>query len=253
MAVWTNRHRPAEPVQTAGALIRCPAWACGSPPTSTARRRCGWSRSTASAPEHRFCDLNVGITLSGDLDDVHITGDNANVVTTDAQKNTVFAFARQEPVGEIEEFGLRLARHFVSGFEPIHRARVHIESAGWQRIEVDGSPHPHAFMSAGSELRTATAVCDADGEWVVSGIRGPGRAQDLGLGVHRLHQGPLHDAAGDDRADPVHGGHGALAPRVDRRRLGRVVRHRPDAAAGALRRRAQPVAAAVAVRDGARR
>jgi urate oxidase len=123
-----------------------------------------------SAPEHRFCDLNVGITLSGDLDDVHVTGDNANVLTTDAQKNTVFAFARQEPVGEIESFALRLARHFASKFDPIHRARVHIESAGWHRIEVDGSPHPHAFMSAGSELRTATAVCDADGEWVVSGL-----------------------------------------------------------------------------------
>jgi urate oxidase len=101
---------------------------------------------------------------------VHVTGDNANVVPTDTQKNTVFAFARQEPVGEIEEFALRLGRHFVAEFESIHRARVHIRSAGWQRIEVGGDPHPHAFTRAGSELRTATAVCDEAGEWVISGI-----------------------------------------------------------------------------------
>lgn len=121
---------------------------------------------------HRFCDLNVGITLSGDLDDVHVTGNNANVVPTDTQKNTVFAFARQQPVGEIEDFALRLGRHFVAEFAPIRRARVHIQSSGWQPIEVGGTPHPHAFTRAGSELRTATAICDADvgGEWVVSGV-----------------------------------------------------------------------------------
>jgi urate oxidase len=121
---------------------------------------------------HAFCDLNVGITLSGDLDDVHVTGSNANVVPTDTMKNTVFAFAKEAPVGEIEDFALRLARHFVSGFEPITRARVHVESAAWKRIEVDSEPHGHAFERAGTELRTAIVVCDAEGEWVVSGLEG---------------------------------------------------------------------------------
>jgi urate oxidase len=125
------------------------------------------------AQGHTFCDLNVGIALSGDLDDVHVTGSNANVVPTDTQKNTVFAFAKEAPVGEIEEFGLRLGRHFVSEFSPIRRARVRIESSSWRRIPVgeDGEGHPHAFESAGSELRTATVVCETDGEWVVSGLR----------------------------------------------------------------------------------
>lgn len=117
---------------------------------------------------HELRDLTVAITLSGDLDAVHTAGDNANVVPTDTQKNTVFAFAKEAPVGEIEEFGLRLARHFVAGFEPIHRARVHIESAPWKRI----GEHPHAFERGGEEARTATVVCDAGGEWVLSGLRG---------------------------------------------------------------------------------
>ena len=124
-----------------------------------------------STPVHTFADLSVSISLSGDLQDVHLVGSNANVVTTDAQQNTVFAFAREAPVGPIEEFGLRLARHFVSAFDPITRARVRIESANWDRIAVAGRPHPFSFVSAGGERRVAEVVVDSDdGEWITSGL-----------------------------------------------------------------------------------
>jgi urate oxidase len=109
-------------------------------------------------------DLTVSIALSGDLVSVHTTGDNANVVPTDTQKNTVFAFAKQAPVGEIEDFALRLARHFVAG--PISRARVHIAETGWERLDA------HNLRRAGGEARTATVVADADGAaHVVSGLQ----------------------------------------------------------------------------------
>ena len=103
-----------------------------------------------SAPEHTFADLNVGITLSGDLDDVHITGDNAHVVPTDTQKNTVFAFAKEAPVGEIEEFGLRLARHFVADFRADHaRAGAHrIGAVGADRGRGRAAP---ALVSPGRD------------------------------------------------------------------------------------------------------
>lgn len=126
---------------------------------------------TRGPDRHELTDLTVSISLSGDLDDVHVSGDNANVVATDTQKNTVFAFAKQAPIGEIEEFALRLGRHFVSEYDAIKRARVHIEAQAWQRIAADGRPHPHAFRRAGSELRTATAVCESEREWVISGIQ----------------------------------------------------------------------------------
>jgi urate oxidase len=119
---------------------------------------------------HRLWDLTVSVALSGELEEVHETGDNGHVVATDTQKNTVFAFARDGGVGEIEQFALRLGRHFVSEFPPITRARVHITTAGWKPIQAEGAPHPHSFQSQGAELRTATAVCEDDGEWVVSGI-----------------------------------------------------------------------------------
>ncbi|HET7421889.1 MAG TPA: urate oxidase [Candidatus Dormibacteraeota bacterium] len=121
-------------------------------------------RVTKHGATHDIKDLNVSIALAGDLADTHLTGDNSKVVPTDTQKNTVFAFAA-EPMGEIEEFGLRLARHFAREFESIHRARVGIEEVAWSRLG------DHAFARAGSEKRLATVTCTKDGgEWVVGGV-----------------------------------------------------------------------------------
>src|SRR4028119_2513719 len=62
-----------------------------------------------STPRHDLVDLNVSTALRGDFAAAHTGGDNAHVLTTDAQKNTVFAFAR-DGIGSPEAFGLRLAR-----------------------------------------------------------------------------------------------------------------------------------------------
>ena len=42
-------------------------------------------RVTRDGDRHELKDLNVGVTLSGDMADVHLTGVNANVVPTDTQ------------------------------------------------------------------------------------------------------------------------------------------------------------------------
>ena len=72
--------------------------------------------------EHEIRDLTVSVALSGDLEAVHLNGDNAAVLATDTQKNTVYAFAKEHRVGSPEEFAARLARQFLGG--PITRARV---------------------------------------------------------------------------------------------------------------------------------
>ncbi|HSS62338.1 MAG TPA: urate oxidase [Candidatus Limnocylindrales bacterium] len=120
-------------------------------------------RVSRSTPRHEIKDVTVSIALAGDFRETHITGDNSNVVPTDTQKNTVFAFAR-DGIAEIEDFGIRLARHFVSEFASVYRARVHIEEDRWERI------HDHAFVRGGAEKRLATVTCTDDGTWVVSGI-----------------------------------------------------------------------------------
>jgi len=127
-------------------------------------------RVTRRDGHHELRDLNVSIALSGDFEAVHLRGDNASVLPTDSQKNTVYALAAEAPVGEVEEFALRLARHFVATSGPVRRAVARVEEFGWARISVAGAPHPHAFRRDGSERRVAVVTCEAGVAWVVSGL-----------------------------------------------------------------------------------
>jgi urate oxidase len=111
-------------------------------------------------------DLNVSVSLRGDLAASHLTGDNAAVLPTDTQKNTVYAFAREHGIDGIEEFATRLARHFVGSQPSIHGARVIVEQYPWQ--PVDGR---HTFRRDGGEIRTAAVHHDDAGTQVVSGVR----------------------------------------------------------------------------------
>jgi urate oxidase len=111
-------------------------------------------------------DWNVSSSLSGDLAEVHLSGTNANVLTTDAQKNTVYAFAQRLGGIEPEAFALELAGHFVRSQAQITRARVAVEEYPWR-----ANGGPHSFLRDGGETRTTTVLHDADlGVTVVSGI-----------------------------------------------------------------------------------
>jgi urate oxidase len=123
-------------------------------------------RVARESDRHDLTDLNVSVALGGDLEGTHLHGDNSNVLPTDTQKNTVYAFARQHGIGEIEAFGMRLARHFVDSQPPIHRAEVSIEQYGWRRVG------PHSFERAGGETRTARVRYDGTRIEVSSGLTG---------------------------------------------------------------------------------
>jgi urate oxidase len=85
-------------------------------------------RVTRDGATHGVDDLSVSIALDGDRDGAlagsHLTGDNSAVLPTDSQKNTVYAFAQEYGVGQIESFALRLARHFVESQPSISHDRV---------------------------------------------------------------------------------------------------------------------------------
>jgi urate oxidase len=121
-------------------------------------------RVVRDGARHELRDLNVSVALAGDLAGTHLTGDNSAVLPTDTQKNTVYAFAKRYGIGEPEDFGLRLARHFVASQPSISRARVSIEQYAWRRLG------PHSFQRDGGETRTCAVTVDGDGEWVVSGL-----------------------------------------------------------------------------------
>jgi urate oxidase len=123
-----------------------------------------------AGPVHHVKDLTVSTSLRGRLERTHLTGDNADVVATDTQKNTVYAFASESPIREIEDFALRLGRHFVGEFSHITGARIQIDEHAWDRITVGGTPHHHSFSSAGNEKRTTAVTVHGDRAWVVSGL-----------------------------------------------------------------------------------
>jgi urate oxidase len=124
-------------------------------------------RVNRSPGRHELRDLCVSVALSGDLEATHLTGDNSAVLTTDAQKNTVFAFAAEHGVGEIEDFALLLARHFVATQEAIRTATISVDEYAWERIASTG----HSFARSGRETRTATVTCDGGEPQVTSGLR----------------------------------------------------------------------------------
>ncbi|MYS24765.1 urate oxidase [Streptomyces sp. DvalAA-14] len=121
---------------------------------------------------HHIKDLSVSVALSGAMEDVHRSGSNAAVLPTDTAKNTVFAFAKEHGIASAEDFGIRLARHFVTSRPSIHRARVRIEEYGWERITAPpGASGEHSFVRTGQETRTAEVVFDGEDLQVVSGLK----------------------------------------------------------------------------------
>jgi urate oxidase len=122
-------------------------------------------------PVHSLKDLEVAARLKGDFESSYTSGDNTKVVPTDTIKNTINIFAQQHLGPEIERFGLILAEHFLARYKQIHEVEIQILERRWERLTVEGEPHPHSFK-AGSESRMfARITCDRTTKIVRSGVR----------------------------------------------------------------------------------
>ncbi len=124
-------------------------------------------RVTRDSERHEIIDLNVTSQLRGGFRAAHMVGDNAHVVPTDTQKNTIFAFAK-EGIDTPESLLLRLGRHFTSEFDWVSGGRWEAEKYGWSRI----NDHDHSFYRSAPETRTAVVVRDGDSEIVIAGFHG---------------------------------------------------------------------------------
>ncbi|MEV0276514.1 factor-independent urate hydroxylase [Streptomyces sp. NPDC050610] len=157
------------------------------------KAECHVVRITRDGATHHIKDLSVSVALSGDLEDVHLSGSNANCLPTDTTKNTVYAFAKKHGIESAEHFAILLARHFVTSQGPIKRARIRIEEYAWERIagrtgrtgrtgeaEGDGGPEGgsgtggaggHSFVRRGQETRLVQVTFDGERWQVVSGLK----------------------------------------------------------------------------------
>jgi urate oxidase len=124
------------------------------------------------APDsHDVVDLTIDVALEGAFDAVYADGDNRSCLATDTMKNTVYAFARRDPIDHVEVFASRLAEHFAA--KPgVSLVRIEVAEHPWDRLSVAGRLHPHAFAQRGAEAWTALVTCGAGGLAVTAGLRG---------------------------------------------------------------------------------
>jgi len=127
---------------------------------------------TRRADRHDMVEWCIGIQLEGDFDAAYLLGDNRQVIATDTMKNTVYVLARDRELTSLEAFAGLLAEHFLTQYSHVSHATVNIREQGWQRIDVAGRPHPHAFVGHGPEQRACTASFSRAQQRMAGGVEG---------------------------------------------------------------------------------
>jgi urate oxidase len=126
-------------------------------------------------PRHEIHDINVSSALRGDFSAAHISGDQSDVLPTDTQKQTAYAFAKEKGLLSIEDYAHALASHFVDDVDPVQGARIEVEEFAWERAVVDGVEHDHTFIRKGTEVRVAAVTIEGKGDdqqiWVIGGLK----------------------------------------------------------------------------------
>ncbi|WP_374457254.1 factor-independent urate hydroxylase [Nocardioides sp.] len=127
-------------------------------------------RIVRDTPRHEIRDLNVTTSLQGDFAAAHTDGDQSQVLPTDTQKNTAFAFAKKYGVSSPEDYALTLGRRLYEATPAAHGATVRVEEYAWDRIPVGKGGHDHAFVRRGGEVRTALVHVGQGSTSVTSGL-----------------------------------------------------------------------------------
>ena len=128
-------------------------------------------RIVRDTARHEIRDLTVSSALRGDFTAAHVDGDQSQVLPTDTQKNTAFAFAKRHGVSSPEDYAIALGQRLLEATPAATGAAITVEEHPWDRIQVDGAGHDHAFVRRGGEVRTTDVDVERDGVHVTSGLR----------------------------------------------------------------------------------
>jgi urate oxidase len=137
---------------------------------SYGKSRIHLTKVTRHTDRHDIRELSVDITLEGAFADTYTRGDNRWVIPTDTMKNIAYALAREHPLDSLEPFGMALAQHFLDHYAHVESATVRLVEQPLERIEIQGTRHPHAFCGTRSERRTCTIRRDRAGQRIESGL-----------------------------------------------------------------------------------
>jgi len=124
---------------------------------------------------HEIVDLNVSTSLRGEFGAAHTEGAQADVLPTDTQKNTAFAYAKEHGVTSPEDYAIALGAHLLDATPKADSAQIKVEQYAWDRIPVGAEGHDHAFVRRGGAVRTTVVTVRGRGPdqqmWVVSGLQ----------------------------------------------------------------------------------
>ncbi len=152
-AIATTMTQPTERATTAGVVLSH---------TNYGKSQVRLVKVTRHEDHHDICDVNVAVALEGDFDACFVDGDNTDIMATDTMRNTVYALAKNHRLDSIESFGMALVDRYLAAGPRTSRATVHIVEYPWQRMMVNGQPHPIAFTRDAGE-RVATVTGDKNG------------------------------------------------------------------------------------------
>jgi urate oxidase len=120
---------------------------------------------------HDFFDRVVDVRLEGDFEAVYVEGDNSPVLPTDTMRGSVFALAKERPDEEAEAFALRYTSYLLEASPKATMAEAWITERPWDRVRIDGAPHPHTF-TLGAYRRTAHVVRTREDVTLSAGLEG---------------------------------------------------------------------------------
>lgn len=127
---------------------------------------------TRHGTRHEFTDVELEVLLEGRFEAAHVDGDNAAVLPTDTVRGTCIALAR-DGIDQVSDYLRRVVDRLLVASPAAERIRLRAVSFPWERLEVDGAPHPHAFRPAagGASVTTVTRQRGREPE-ITGGIQG---------------------------------------------------------------------------------
>ena len=96
---------------------------------------------------HTVRELSVDVLVAGEFSDSFLEGDNTLVLPTDTMKNTLYVLAARHGIEGPERFGVRAAHFFLEGNPAMRSVELTVRETRWERLNVDGQAHPHAFRA----------------------------------------------------------------------------------------------------------
>jgi urate oxidase len=125
---------------------------------------------TRQGNHHSVKELDVSVMLEGRFAASYTGSDNRLVIATDSMKNTVNVLAQKFLGADAEEFGVKLAEHFLKTYRHVDKTMIRLRERCWQRMTPRGRPHLHSFTGQETSRPVAEITATRKGTEVKSGI-----------------------------------------------------------------------------------